>query len=316
MNNLRRLVIFSFSLFILTNVSNAQLRIDPSGNIGMGTNYPNPEYRCHVKGNLLVTNYPESPSYSLRMKVGNGWPGVEMGGTSDAIAFWVPEFSYNKLYAEEYYRVSDSLMKSDIHDIESGLNKIMKLKTYIYSLNGKTVDEEGNIVPDNRREYGFLSQEVEELLTDVKITSDARGVKLMDYDQIIPLLVKGVQEQQGIISSLEQRIALLEKRIENISNSSSNQNLDETESGSKLFQNVPNPFSESTTIGFELQDGSFESAQLLVFDVNGNLLRDYKISLGDKSVQINAREFNAGIYLYSLIVNGVEIDTKRMILTK
>jgi hypothetical protein len=35
-----------------------------------------------------------------------------------------------------------------------------------------------------------------------------------------------------------------------------------------------------------------------------------------QSITINGYELQAGIYLYSLVVNGQEIDTKRMILSK
>jgi hypothetical protein len=37
---------------------------------------------------------------------------------------------------------------------------------------------------------------------------------------------------------------------------------------------------------------------------------------GEASQEISGSEFPAGIYLYALIADGQEVDTKRMILTK
>ncbi len=61
-------LIFAVSLF-MSLASYAQLKVDKSGRIGMGTNWPNSEFKCHIKGNLLLTNYPESPFTELRLKV-------------------------------------------------------------------------------------------------------------------------------------------------------------------------------------------------------------------------------------------------------
>lgn len=104
--------------FILTSVitvfalsSYAQLKVDQYGRIGMGTNYPNPSYKCHVAGNLLCTSYPANPSYELRLKVGNGWPGCEIGATSDILAFWTSEYGYTSLRASDFSVMSDSTIK-------------------------------------------------------------------------------------------------------------------------------------------------------------------------------------------------------------
>lgn len=42
----------------------AQLKVDQYGRIGMGTNWPNSSYKCHIKGNLLLTTYPDNPLLS------------------------------------------------------------------------------------------------------------------------------------------------------------------------------------------------------------------------------------------------------------
>ena len=51
--------------------------------------------------------------------------------------------------------------------------------------------------------------------------------------------------------------------------------------------------------------------------MNGRQLRSYDLrEAGEGSVTIQGNELEAGMYIYSLLANGEEIATKRMILTK
>lgn len=90
-----------------------------------------------------------------------------------------------------------------------------------------------------------------------------------------------------------------------------------------LSQNYPNPFNPKTIINYELSKTNF--VQLKVYDVLGNeiaVLVNEKKSPGSYKVDFNARlamqgeSLSSGIYFYSLSVDGILIDTKRMILLK
>ncbi len=60
--------IFMTAMFAVYTLSGfAQLKVDNTGRIGMGTNWPNPGYKCHIAGNLLCTCYPANPYYELRL---------------------------------------------------------------------------------------------------------------------------------------------------------------------------------------------------------------------------------------------------------
>ncbi|GHU66010.1 hypothetical protein FACS1894123_12000 [Bacteroidia bacterium] len=50
--------------------------------------------------------------------------------------------------------------------------------------------------------------------------------------------------------------------------------------------------------------------------MQGKMLQKIDASTGQNSVMIQGSTLQAGIYLYSLVADGQEIDTKRMILTK
>lgn len=83
-----------------------------------------------------------------------------------------------------------------------------------------------------------------------------------------------------------------------------------------LHQNKPNPFKEQTTINFEIIN-TYQTASLMIFDMKGTLLKTFPIT--DKNVKqiiIGGKQFKAGMYMYSLIVDDRIIDTKKMILQK
>lgn len=51
--------------------------------------------------------------------------------------------------------------------------------------------------------------------------------------------------------------------------------------------------------------------------MNGELLSNRGLTnKGEGNILIKKNELTAGIYLYSLIIDGQEVDTKKMILTK
>lgn len=313
-----RITIKLTSLFVFTIFAfngHSQLKVDATGRIGMGTNYPNPEFKCHISGNLLLTSYPTTPFYELRMKVNNGWPGVEIGSNHDQIAFWSANVDWNDLYAANYYKMSDVSVKSNIQKIK-GLEKLMKINPVIYSIIDNKTDDLGNKIEGKSNQFGFISQEIEKAFPEVKITDDVKGYKLLDYDQIIPITVAAIQDQQLIIDSLRNELAELNQKLDRI-----NVSLGQQENGilgaetHKLYQNSPNPFNQKTTIKYSIKETGFSSASLVIFDMNGTLVKQYSIDKsGENSIEINANELKAGMYIYTLIVNQKEIDSKRMIL--
>lgn len=83
-----------------------------------------------------------------------------------------------------------------------------------------------------------------------------------------------------------------------------------------LNQNTPNPFSQNTIIEYYIPDNA-EIANIYVYNMNGAQIMSFMIpEKGQGSITIKGAELTAGMYLYSLIIDGKEVDTKRMILTK
>ncbi|MDY0053484.1 MAG: T9SS type A sorting domain-containing protein [Bacteroidales bacterium] len=83
-----------------------------------------------------------------------------------------------------------------------------------------------------------------------------------------------------------------------------------------LYQNTPNPFNTTTEIKYFLPEGATNS-NIYVFNMQGNLLLTYNLTNnGFGTIEINGSSLSAGMYIYTLTINGKEVETKRMILTK
>lgn len=304
--------IFSISLLLFfANNASSQLKIDNVGHVGIGTLWPNPGYSCHIKGNLLLSNYPTVPTYEMQFKVGNGLPGTEIGSSAGKLAFWDSYFGYYPIYAKDFLKTSDSTLKTSIEPIPNALENLLKIKAVTYYIKDYKLEND-NLSETKVRNYGFLSQDIERLFPNIKIVEEQKGLKLMDYDQIIPLTVKSIQEQQNQISILKNEIEILKKEVEILKNNSTiaiiNNNI--------LYQNTPNPFKSSTKIEFSLNKDNFQSASIMIFDLNGNFLKKYLIQdYKENELLIQENEFKPGIFVYTLIVNNVIIDSKKMIIT-
>jgi hypothetical protein len=263
-------------LVLLVNSGISQLKVDQLGHIGMGTNFPNSGYRCHIKGNLLLTSYPSSPYWELQLKTSS--TGTIIGSSKDRIDFWTNWTGHNLIAVQATHTLSDSNLKTNINQIENGIEKLMKIRCYKYNL--KTDHDSLNQTESTiKSNYGFLSQQIEKELDEVNIVSNSFGMKLMDYNQIIPVAVKAIQEQQLKIEKLKEELQNMKENMQlNGTNRLDNEiisNKEKTTNANVLYQNAPNPFSESTEIKFKLNSDNFESGEILIFDMNGLLINSY-----------------------------------------
>lgn len=88
-----------------------------------------------------------------------------------------------------------------------------------------------------------------------------------------------------------------------------------TENGFALNQNMPNPFSGQTTIGYTLAKNA-ENVSLEVFDVRGVKVfsqAQSNVKKGSYSVDVNSNGYAAGVYYYSLTVDGNKAVKKMIV---
>jgi hypothetical protein len=126
-----------------------------------------------------------------------------------------------------------------------------------------------------------------------------------DYECCMP--VKKLMEQKQENDRLQQEVELLKSQL----------NALQTEKGknpvtnNKLYQNVPNPTSGSTSIQYYLADKSAK-ATIEVVDIQGRLVQSFNVTDGNGEVTFDAAGRNQ-MYIYKFIVDGVLIDAKKMV---
>jgi hypothetical protein len=89
-----------------------------------------------------------------------------------------------------------------------------------------------------------------------------------------------------------------------------------TEAGIQLYQNTPNPFNGVSTINYELPQAGQVTFE--VFDITGKQIvemNEGSKGAGSYQISLNASDFAAGSYYYTLTV-GTERVTKQMVITK
>ena len=164
-------------------------------------------------------------------------------------------------------------------------------------------------VPDATKKqlhYGLIAQELQEIYPDLVIEGQD-GYLGVNYVELVPILIRSIQELKQELDDVKDGGRGNSRTETGLGNSGSKQSI--------LYQNTPNPFNGQSTIRFELADNVKEGT-ICVFDLQGKLIKKYPVTSAMDSITINGYEFSEGIYLYSLVVNGVEIDTKRMFLSK
>jgi hypothetical protein len=85
----------------------------------------------------------------------------------------------------------------------------------------------------------------------------------------------------------------------------------------KLFSNYPNPFNPSTQIKFDLKNTG--RVRITVYNTLGQIVADVIDEIkepGSYTTIWNASRTSSGLYFYRMEVNGVVVDSKKMILMK
>lgn len=164
----------------------------------------------------------------------------------------------------------------------------------------------------SKTHYGFVAQELKEVYPDL-VYENAQGELSINYIEMIPLLVQSIQELTMEVNSLKTDKGLTRAAPKGEDGSPS-EYIDTMIP--ELFQNTPNPFTENTEIGYAIPEDA-KSATLYIYDMNGKQVDEAALSQrGKGTVTLQGSRLEAGIYLYSLIIDGKLIDVKRMVLTK
>lgn len=215
-------------------------------------------------------------------------------------------------YANTMTQTSDERLKSDISPLDgASSNDVLRLEpvTYRYTKDSLYYCYDDDAEAMTRAHYGLVAQQVKDIFPNL-VYEDANGYLSVNYIEIIPLLIQTIKHQEERIANLEKSSNAMQRVPVNDDEKSV---IDES---AELYQNTPNPFSESTVIRFSLPQ-TINTATIYIYDMQGVQLQKHEIQArGDGSLTIGGGSLKAGMYLYALIADGKVIGTKRMILTE
>ena len=339
-----------FAAICCTMGANAQLKVASNGNIGLGTT--NPQHKIDMNlgsyGTLRVDMWADiliNPTGGLCngpvIYPEKNWY-LQLGKDKNRIG----TIYVTTIHAGEIGIDSDSTFKCNFQKINKEQDRFKKLKSYKYHF----TNEHLKSLPDSERgkyeigRFGFKAQEIAKIYPELTYKDDSTGKYSVNYIGFIPILVEMVQELQSTVAAQSVKIKELEKSVNNgkyidprgtkkrvIAPVIESEGADETDdntiaepesielestTNAFLFQNTPNPFTAETEIKYYVPVNA-DNAVIYVFSLNGNLLLTKSITqLGNGSVTISGNELEAGMYIYTLAVDGLEVDSKRMILNR
>lgn len=263
------------------------LRLTETGNVGIGTLLPSA--KLHVAGDIFAT------------------------GTITS---------------------SDKNLKQNIQEFNYGLETIKKIRPVTYQYNGRAR------ITSERNHVGVIAQDLQEVapfmvfpythkeFDDDNYEISSEDFLAVDEKPIQYMLVNAIKEQQEIIEAQSETIELMEERITrlekilinsvgNVEVINSASQIVELSSQGELKQNQPNPFSEETVIQYSLP-ANVNQATMVITDKNGAVVKRVALDASMQKGQliIRARELTAGVYNYSLLVDGSIFSTKQMVLTR
>jgi hypothetical protein len=208
-----------------------------AGIVGIGTN------NYGVKGQGPTGVYGEGPKQGVwgqsgQIGVHGDGTGVGWGGyfysdkgsglyaaTGNADKNYAAVFNGNIL-VNNVLNPSDKRFKKNIEPVENALSLIEKLQPRLYEFKQEEESAVSLHLPGGKH-YGFIAQEVEQLLPNLVKENDISSYGLMysnlsekkfyksvNYIEFIPLLTKAIQEQQLIIEKQQKQIDELLKRFD------------------------------------------------------------------------------------------------------
>ena len=336
-------LILSCCIFFATYYNTfAQLKVLSNGNVGI--NNSTPAYKLDIEGTGRFSNWTD-----VMIDWTGDWTGsciypqydlyLQLGKSKQRLNCVYTQF----LRANNIVNLSDDSIKTNKRSIDNPLSIINGLqgKKFNYTTDYLSA------APDSfyqhhqmtRDQYGFMAREVLNVLPEIVTYDSSAALYGVNYIQIIPILTEAIKAQQSSITGLQNQITQLTQTVTELQNCCNNaagkiqqkrnedtynfQNMDESNLNKKsnlaaLYQNNPNPFNDKTEIKFYLP-ALAKNVKIIVYNLNGQQLFANTINnngQGLQSVFIDGGGLAAGSYYYTLLVDNVEIDTKKMILYK
>ncbi len=221
---------------------------------------------------------------------------------------------------------SDKSLKTNIKKEERVLEILGKMNPVTYNYIPQKENMRLNL--SEKLQHGFIAQELAEVMPELvqdivyPIFDDkneqvgTRTLKSVNYIGLISVLTASVKELSEEVKQLKSEKQNTQKTFvvtQTEAKQFTNNELGNIkEKAFFLAQNTPNPFSGSTEIAYSLPVNE-KNASILILNLNGQTIKEYILNANEGTITINAGMLQKGMYLYSLISNGQEITTKKMV---
>lgn len=298
----------------MTGTSYSKLTIGVLGCAGNGYNGRNMGVMGYLSGSKNGAGIYGTIYSNLNINIPGTYAGYFYGDTKVT----------GTVYAGNVVNTSDIRLKENIESVSekegevSFLDKIMSVDVLEYNLKDRTselfsdskdMDEKVTkfVAKEKaKRHFGVSAQELQQLFPNL-VEEGQDGYLAVNYIELVPVLIRSIQELKQELDET--------KNSENGTRGTTDIKKDTFAKKCVLYQNSPNPFKENTVIRFKLAD-DVRDAAICIFDMTGKTIKKLPISSGMESVSVGGYEIGEGMFLYSLIVNGQEIDTKKMVISK
>ena len=201
-------------------------------------------------------------------------------------------------------------------DEESVISRLSQVRNVLFSINDLDEEAEKDSLEKDliysKVHHGLDAEQLAEIYPEL-VEKDKRGNYWVNYIELVPILVKGINELSEELAELKgtsSKKAKTKNEITSIEDTSSEVDM------VRMDQNKPNPFSESTVIKLNIPKDT-KTATILIYDLSGKQVKSIPVNeRGKTDITVYASDLTAGMYIYSLVVDGQVKVTRRMMVSE
>jgi len=236
-----------------------------------------------------------------------------------------PDPAIGRARANAWVIYSTGARVSNAQPVQKARELITKLEGQEFDWNG---GNKGSRYAKGRHDYGFVAEDLARVMPEaVDYAPDGQTAVGVNPMAIVPVLVEALKEQNQEIAELRQeaqKVQALEERLERLEALLARQATDPAQPAvqpgeaprNNVEQNRPNPYSKGTVIGYTLQP-EVQNAVIMVFDMQGRSVTQITLkNRGKGEVELGQGLLTPGLYYYSLVADGREVATRRMIVSQ